>query len=813
MSSPHPMSLLRDEPEELASFARFCGQLVLEDGSRMVLWPYQRAMLCDFFGGATETLILIPKKNGKALGIGEFIPTPDGMARMGDLRVGDKVFDERGKQCSVVGMTPVQYGRPCYRVTFSDKTSVVADAEHEWVTRNLAKKYKKATVTTEEIARTLTRNDGARNHSIDVAGPLECDEQTLPIDPYLLGAWLGDGISSSGGITFGEEFVYEELLRLGVELSHDYYAGRRLPAHHRTAYGLSTKLRAAGLLGNKHIPAAYLRASYAQRLALAQGLCDTDGTCSKAGQVEWTTIRKNLCDEMMELLRTLGLKPTLKVCEAKLDGRGMGPCYRVQVWPSTDNLFRNPRHIARRREVPNGRRRSNSRQIISVEPIDSVPVKCIEVDSPSHLYLCGDGMVPTHNSSTLAALALFHLLTTASAECVVAAASREQASILLNQARGLVRRSGLDKRLLVKQREIVNLQDEGRCRVMASDENTADGVIPTLAIVDELHRHKDNGAMYGVFRDGIGPRHGQMVTISTAGDDLDTPLGIMREAARAMPVVETDGAYTYARNEDGSYVMHEWGLGPGMDLNDLEQVKQANPAPWMTLGALARRHDSPSMTPWQWARFACGVWLKGEAAWLQGDQWALCREDGVQIPKGSDVWVGVDLGVRHDTTAIVTAWCRPDARWVVKARIMTPPGGDGAISISDVEDEIRKIRDKYRIRAVTYDPWSLRRSAEILGAEGIRMVEHPMAAERMAVASSNLFRLISEQALVHDGDPELAAHVLSATTKQTERGWRLVKDPRSKRPIDGCIALCVCMSTATALGGTSPYETRGVVFL
>lgn len=150
---------------------------------------------------------------------------------------------------------------------------------------------------------------------------------------------------------------------------------------------------------------------------------------------------------------------------------------------------------------------------------------------------------------------------------------------------------------------------------------------------------------------------------------------------------------------------------------------------------------------------------------------------------------------------------------MVKARIMTPPGGDGAISISDVEDEIRKIRDKYRIRAVTYDPWSLRRSAEILGAEGIRMVEHPMAAERMAVASSNLFRLISEQALVHDGDPELAAHVLSATTKQTERGWRLVKDPRSKRPIDGCIALCVCMSTATALGGTSPYETRGVVFL
>ena len=115
-------------------------------------------------------------------------------------------------------------------------------------------------------------------------------------------------------------------------------------------------------------------------------------------------------------------------------------------------------------------------------------------------------LVPKKNGKTtgLAALALHHLLVTPDAECVIAAASREQAQILLDQARKFVRGSGLAKYMTVKQREIVSLRDDGRVRVMASDSDTADGVIPTLALVDELHRHKDKGAMYGVFHDGLG---------------------------------------------------------------------------------------------------------------------------------------------------------------------------------------------------------------------------------------------------------------------------------------------------------------------
>lgn len=425
-------------------------------------------------------------------------------------------------------------------------------------------------------------------------------------------------------------------------------------------------------------------------------------------------------------------------------------------------------------------------------------------------------LVSKKNGKTtlLAALALHHLMTTPDAECVIAAASRDQAQILLNQARGFVRRSGLGKYLTVKQREIVSLRDEGRCRVMASDSDTADGVIPTLAVVDELHRHKDRGAMYGVFRDGLGPRKGRMLTISTAGDDVDSPLGLMREAAYELPTVERDGAYRYARADSGDYVMHEWALDPGDDRADMDVVKGANPAPWQTVEALRRRFDSPSTTPWQWARFACGVWLTGETSWLEAEQWSACRDDAAQIPDGADVWVGVDLGVRHDTTAIVTCWKRPDdGRWVCKAKVLVPPGGDRALPLALVEDEIRALRDRYRLLAVAFDPWSLRRSAEMLTGEGIPMVEHPMSAERMAVASALLYRLIEERQVAHDGDQTFRSHVLAASTKQTERGWRLVKDTKARKPIDACIALAIALSTATVVGQASPYERKDLLIL
>ena len=150
------------------------------------------------------------------------------------------------------------------------------------------------------------------------------------------------------------------------------------------------------MLHNKHIPSQYLRSAKRQRLALLQGLMDTDGHCTKRGQCEFTTTSERLRDGVLELIRSLGWKPTWKKGNAILNGIRIGNKYRIQFWPDQP-VFRLSRKATRQQS----RRptRSQWRQIVSVEPVSSVPMRCIAVDSPSHLYLAGESMVPTHNTA------------------------------------------------------------------------------------------------------------------------------------------------------------------------------------------------------------------------------------------------------------------------------------------------------------------------------------------------------------------------------------------------------------------------------
>jgi phage terminase large subunit-like protein len=344
-------------------------------------------------------------------------------------------------------------------------------------------------------------------------------------------------------------------------------------------------------------------------------------------------------------------------------------------------------------------------------------------------------------------------------------------------------------------------RDGPRIRVLAADANTADGVIPTLALVDELHRHP-SGDLYGVFMDGLGPREGQMITISTAGATQDSPLGALRAKAHAMEGFCRDESakYNHARSPDGTFVLHEWCLGVDDDVDDMGVVVLANPASWHTEDALRRRHDSPSMTPWQWRRFACGIWTEGEEPWIDPAWWDRLSEAGLELDLDAPTWVGVDVGVSKDTTAIVVCQTLEDDRVAVKAYVLKPDSEGLALHV--VEEKTREVCAQFSdLRAVNYDPWAFRRSAELLEDDGLPMVEFPQSPERMANASENLYRLIETGELVHDGDPVLRSHVVAGYTKSTERGWRLVKDPKLSRPIDALIALA--MAALSAVGERS----------
>jgi intein/homing endonuclease len=248
--------------------------------------------------------------------------------------------------------------------------------------------------TTSEIASSVTYR-GESNHSIPVSGPLRTDDADLPIDPYVLGAWLGDGHSNGGEFTFADEEIAARIESAGFQIE------KRGNRYRWQAFGLRPLLRAAGVLGDKHIPSIYLRASIAQRTALLQGLMDTDGTVDINGKCEFCSTSAVLSAQVLELITSLGIKATRSDGIAKLYGRDCGPKYRIHFFRPGLNVFHITRKAARLRAAGEARSEINrTRYITKVEPCESVPVRCIKVDSPSSLFLASPAMIPTHNSRT-----------------------------------------------------------------------------------------------------------------------------------------------------------------------------------------------------------------------------------------------------------------------------------------------------------------------------------------------------------------------------------------------------------------------------
>lgn len=346
------------------------------------------------------------KKNnpeGRALALDTPIPTPNGWRTMGDLLPGDQIFDERGKVRHVVAKSDIWTNRPCYKVNFSDGSHIIADENHLWSTQLLHERSsgKVSRIrTTKEIFQTQKNSAGVSNHSIDWHGPLQYPEQAQFIDPYLLGLWLGDGHSRSASITCHVQDLEqtENLItacgykNMTVVNGQKDGNGRLI----RVYSDIQSKLRVMGLLHNKHIPDSYLRGSERQRIALLQGLMDSDGTVDAWGRCEFTNTNRTLIDGVSELVRSLGATCSIKKNKKSRSGKGSKlESWDVAFTPSgLFKPFRLDRKLSKLKDV----RSRTKHYITSIEQIEPRDTVCIEVDSPSHLFLAGRSMVPTHNS-------------------------------------------------------------------------------------------------------------------------------------------------------------------------------------------------------------------------------------------------------------------------------------------------------------------------------------------------------------------------------------------------------------------------------
>ena len=325
-------------------------------------------------------IISVPPRHGKGLDLETPIPTPTGWVSYGDLAVGDDVFGGDGRPCKVVALSPV-WNLPCYDVTTDSGDLVTVDAPHEWLV-TLDNRTQPHRHETQVLA--TRKGKAARVSSVG----LQLPDVPLLIDPYVLGVWLGDGTSADAAITSGAE----DIAYLRGEIEKSYPTRLWKIGTVFGVLGLRPLLRELGVFRNKHIPPSYLRASAAQRLALLQGLIDTDGYVAPEGQIEFSTTNERLRDGVAELVRSLGVKAQIIEGRATLSGQDCGPKWRIMFYMA--NAARIPRKASRCRDASPLRRR----HYLTFKPSPSRPTRCIQVDSPDHLFLVGRTMLPTSNS-------------------------------------------------------------------------------------------------------------------------------------------------------------------------------------------------------------------------------------------------------------------------------------------------------------------------------------------------------------------------------------------------------------------------------
>lgn len=358
----------------------------------------------------------------KAVDLNEPVPTPLGMRRHGDLQPGDEVFGPDGKPATVVGKTPVFTNSDCYRVLFDDGYSVVVNGDHLWAVDVHSKKrinktdlrdgVKPMVFNTRYLMGEVEDAKSKKSHvlpRVRMQQAVEHAHAALPIHPYVLGVWLGDGTCKQNAVTSGWHDVDDmeaNILACGHSVSrasHSNSVTLRLDKgirgkKHSSPFTMS--LRALGIYRVKRIPKAYLHASIEQRWALLQGLMDTDGHCHKKhSQAMFTNANFGLASDFLLLASSLGIKAS--IAERRPLYKGLPRSYWQVQFKATMNkpVFRLKRKLAFSSTGPV--QQTAYRRIVKVERVESIPVSCIQVDRADGLYLIGTHFVTTHNSSLI----------------------------------------------------------------------------------------------------------------------------------------------------------------------------------------------------------------------------------------------------------------------------------------------------------------------------------------------------------------------------------------------------------------------------
>lgn len=848
------------------------------DGQPFRLAPSQKFVLGNLFGWKNDDGTRRfrqcydeeAKGNGKALALDTPIPTPAGWTIMGDIRVGDVVFGADGKPTLVTGAHDIMFNHECFEVEFDDGEVIVADADHLWFTEMRRKvsgsgalgtasaqkgvaikdrgAWRKAVRSTKQIADTLRYKNGSiasANHSVPLAQALQLPDAALPIDPYILGVWLGDGDSDCARISCADKDAdLIDIIRASGCAVGDRRAMKGEVGRYRI-FGLNALLRKNGLLKNKHIPQCYLRGSVGQRASLVQGLMDTDGHIdARSGQCEFTNTNRQIASAFCEILISMGIKCRVIEGDATIAGSFVSKKYRVLFFPPvTTAVFRLPRkkqlQIARTRR----RRLSQDRRIVDCRPCVSVPVRCIRVASADSLFLAGRSMVPTHNTPLAAGVGLLLLCADneASAEIYFGGPTKDQAFIGFNDAVGFVdRNEDLAEKIRKKGENPVEglsyPEMSGVLVPISADATKKSGYRPSGVVIDEVHELGKNEGLIDMLRAGFKFRRNPLLfMITNSGYDRLTVCWKLHEKGQKVAAgVEDDDAFF-------AFICE---LDKGDDpLKDEKCWPKANPLLGITTTKVYLRNEMKQMRSNGKINLCLRLnfcqWTSAESAWLPPEVWSRVLYDhtpaDIERLRHLPCWGALDLSRVRDLTALTLMFLNEDQTLDALSWFWTPAEGiaersetDGApyedwanpdwedqagedpfliatpgpeVDYGYVSEKLKTLNGIFDIKGVTFDPYEIvrmRRALDDVSCE-VPLFEHTQGARMTRQTglwmpgSINLLESSIYQGKIRiQRSPVMTMCAMSAVCHPIDpMGNRIFSKQKATRRIDGAVTLAM----------------------
>lgn len=371
------------------------------------------------------------------------------------------------------------------------------------------------------------------------------------------------------------------------------------------------------------------------------------------------------------------------------------------------------------------------------------------------------------------------------AEVYVVAGDRQQARIIFNEARQQVQNSATLAPECRVYRDAIEMPRFGSVfRVLSSEFRGQAGLNPSLVLFDELW-NQQSPDLYDQMTLGSGARvEPLVVSITTAGYDLDTICGHLYQYGKQCAAGEVD---------DEQFGMWWWEAPADCSIHDPKVWRGCNPNIVEGLldpdDLLAATKQSSEMA---FRRWRLNQWVRAQESWLPLGAWEQCGGT-VELDPELPAYVGIDMALKHDSIAVVVAQPQDD-RVAVQARIWQPQ--DEGVDVAGVEAHLRELHLTLDVREFVYDPAYFQRSAEALADDGLPMVEFPQNGSRMIPACGNAYELIVAGKVLHPNSPTFTDQVLSAAQRMTDQGWRLSKG-KSKRKVDACIAMVMALERAT----------------